>query len=73
MDTTRIVPIIAPTNVEAETLAINATFMHRARLLLRERIQAGDLGYHHALMLAELRDQVTDAALLCEGMEAMTI
>lgn len=72
MDTTRIVPIIAPDELEIEALSIVAAFLHTARQQLVELIQGDELGYHHAVMLAELRDQVESAALLCEGMEALT-
>ncbi len=62
------IPVIVPTDEEREALQVVATLMNRSGRTLATQLLTNEQSYHHALMLAELRDQLLSAGMLCEGL-----
>lgn len=62
------IPVIVPTDEEREALQVVATLMNRSGRTLATQLLTKEQSYHHALMLAELRDQLLSAGMLCEGL-----
>lgn len=62
------IPVIVPTDDEREALRVVATLMNRSGRTLATQLLTNEQSYQHALMLAELRDQLLSAGMLCEGL-----
>ena len=62
------IPVIVPTDDEREALRVVATLMNRSGRSLATQLLTNEQSYQHALMLAELRDQLLSAGMLCEGL-----
>ncbi len=62
------IPVVVPTEEERDALRLVARMMNRSGRMLATQLLTNEQSYQHALMLAELRDQLLSAGMLCEGL-----
>lgn len=60
-------PVPAPTPVEAEALAIVASYLTRAGTTTATALLGQPAAYQETLLLATLRDHLLAGAALCDG------
>lgn len=68
MNPVQAIPIVAPTEDERRALVVVAALLVRSGRTLASQLLTNEQSYQHALMLAELRDQLLSAGMLCEGL-----
>jgi hypothetical protein len=66
------IPIVVPSARERDALRLVAALLNRSGRTLATQLLTHEQSYHHALMLAELRDQLLSAGMLCEGLSEIT-
>lgn len=62
------IPVVVPTDEERSALRLVARMLNRSGRTLATQLLTNEQSYQHALMLAELRDQLLSAGMLCEGL-----
>lgn len=68
MQPVQAIPVIVPTAEERRALILVADLLVRSGRTLASQLLTNEQSYQHALMLAELRDQLLSAGMLCEGL-----